>query len=95
VIYAPAMGFAAEIWARTRPYLVNRVVEFTEAATLWLSLYLMKALTIHLKIGGWVESFVIAIHEVATVVAFVFLAYYGVVDIVRSKVKASQSGEQR
>jgi hypothetical protein len=55
----------------------------------------MKALTIHLKIGGWVESFVIAIHEVATVVAFVFLAYYGVVDIVRSKVKASQSGEQR
>jgi hypothetical protein len=79
------MSFAVDVWNRFRPYLLHRIEEFLEAATLWFSLYLLKQLTIWLKVGGWVESFIIRTHEVATVVAFVFLAYYGVEDIVLGK----------
>jgi hypothetical protein len=86
------MSFSSDVWKRFRPYLVNRIGEFLEAATLWFSLFLLKQLTIYVNVGGWVERFIVRTHEVATVVAFVFLAYYGVADIVRTKI-ASRSNE--
>jgi hypothetical protein len=81
------MGFAGEIWTQFRPYLKNRVLEFLEAATLWFGLYFIRLLTVRFRVGGWVESFVVHIHEVSTVVAFLFIAYYGVKDKIKTKRK--------
>lgn len=77
------MNVVFEIWAQFRPYFVARTVDFLSIGTLWFGLFAFKWLTLTFKVGGWVESFAVVVHEVGTLVAFVFLAYYGVRDLIR------------
>ena len=86
------MSLLIEIWTKYKPYLVNRTLEFLEVSTLWFYLYLFRLVVLGFRIGGWVESFALLLHEAFAVAALVFLLYYGLRDLISSKGRRQGKG---
>lgn len=82
--------FVLEIWAEVRPYFVKLSKDFLIATMLWVFLFLFHLLARLAPIEPWVDSFVSNLHAATTVVAFVLLGGFSLVDIFRVHAKGDE-----
>lgn len=77
-----AVGFFREIWLSLRPYLQKLVVDLCISASLWIALYVFHSLTDHLAIKGWAGEFIVNIHSLGVVLAFIAFGILFTLDVV-------------
>ena len=76
------MNFLVEIWIGYRAYVIKLVQNFLVAASLWLGLFAFKALTYVLPVSDWAGQFIVHVHSVGIVAAFIIFGYLSVNDII-------------
>jgi hypothetical protein len=60
-----------EVWLELRPYLCALLVDFIISAGLWILLFAFKLLTRLLAIDGWTGEFIIVVHSLNMILAFI------------------------
>lgn len=98
-----AKSFISEIWRSSgqtfvnetrlafRPYFVLIVVDVLISCSLWLMLFVFKALTSSLQITGFAGEVVRNIHSVGTVLVFFVFSYLFIVDVYRIHKKEKEA----
>jgi hypothetical protein len=71
----------SDIWEGFRPYLVKIAIDFLISASLWVVLFLFKALTKLLAIGGWAGDFIVNLHATGAVAAYGIFAILFATDL--------------
>jgi|SRR6185369_3403968 len=76
-----AVGFLRDVWGDLRPYLKHLIVDFCISAGLWIALYLFDLLTRLCEIKGWAGEFIVTVHAVGTVLAFIAFGLLFAIDV--------------
>lgn len=88
-----AAGFFREIWLSLRPYLQKFVVDFCISSSLWITLYVFHGLTAYLAIEGWAGKFIVSIHSLGVVLAFLVFGLLFALDVVA--IRAEEREERK
>jgi hypothetical protein len=77
-----SVGFFVEAWLGFRPYLLKMIVDFFISAFLWFFLFLFHWLTIIFKIDNWAGKFIVEVHSVGVILAFVLFGLLFTLDVI-------------
>lgn len=84
------MNFFTEHWFQFRPYLLKFAVDFSVSVSLYLGLYLFRALTRLLPVVGWAGRFIENLHSAGMVAAFTIFAILSVNDIIQIATRSEE-----
>jgi hypothetical protein len=89
-----AVGFFREVWLSLRPYLQKFIVDLCISSSLWIALYVFHSLTDYFSIRGWAGEFIVNIHSLGVVLAFVAFGILFTLDVVAIRADERDGGEK-